>query len=171
MTGAVHDRYQMDPLRFAPQLAFYDSLRARWPMVQEFPASGTGSAIAIYRNPSHDRPFAARVPGPLPRLEIAKSSRLTGEEQAFYYNLGLNYEFWGFSNHAIAAYSEGLRYPSNRPERYAVMARRLAECLVRQKRVADAMAFLESAAQRAPTRAEAASLRAARAEIAARGRP
>lgn len=171
VTGAVRDRYRMDPLRFAPQLAFYDSLRARWPMVQEFPASGTGSAIAIYRNPSHDRPFASRVPGPLPRLEIAKSSRLTGEEQAFYYNLGLNYEFWGFSNHAIAAYSEGLRYPSNRPERYAVMARRLAECLVRQKRVADAMAFLESAAQRAPTRAEAASLRAARAEIAARGRP
>src|SRR5262249_27831354 len=170
VTGAVRDRYRSDPRRFAPQLAFYDSLRNRWPKVQEFSSGGAGSDIVIYRNPAHDRPFASRVPGSLPRLEVAASSRLTGEEQAFYYNLGLNYEWFGFANHAIAAYREGLRYPSNRPERYAIMARRLAACLVRENRVAEARAFLEWAAQRAPTPPEAAALQAAAAAIGAPAR-
>jgi hypothetical protein len=165
VTGAVRDRYLAEPRRFRPQVAFYEALKRKWIKVQEFPSSGTGSDIVIYRNPGHDRPFAFRLPEPVPRLEVDGSSPLTGEEQALYYNMGLNYEGFGFLNHALDAYQQGLRFPSNRPERYTVMSQRLAGCLIRQKRVAEALAFLDYAAQGAPSASEAAALRRTRQTI------
>jgi hypothetical protein len=98
---------------------------------------------------------------------VDAASQLTGEEQALYYNMGINYEGFGFLAHAETAYQVGMRFPSNRPERYTVMAQRLAGCMIRESRFTEALAALESAARGAPSAGEAAALRQYREGLAA----
>ena len=105
VSASVRDRYRTDPALFRPQLAFYDTLAAHWPLLATFaPPTGTGAPIAIYRNPGSDRPFAL-APSPPPAID---AKTLTGSGAGgvayFYYAYGLTEEAFGQPAYALAAY-------------------------------------------------------------------
>lgn len=165
VTGSARDRYRREPERFAAQLAFYDTLAASWDRWQEFPANGgPGPGITVYRQRGHAQAFAARrpSPGPPPRLAAGPP---TGGEAYFYYNLGLNYELFGFAAEALPIYVEGMRSAPADPVSATVCAERAAGILEKAGRAVDAGALLEQAASQAPRPADAARLRALRARI------
>jgi len=61
-SSAVKERYLANPLRFATQVAFYDSLDAQFERWAKFvPDGGTGPELTIYRNRSQDAPFGSRL--------------------------------------------------------------------------------------------------------------
>ncbi|MEK7824568.1 MAG: glycosyltransferase family 39 protein [Candidatus Eisenbacteria bacterium] len=169
VTGAVRDRYRREPARFAAQLALYDTLESSWERWREFPSNGgPGPEIVVYRNPAQTTPFAQRrpLPGPPPTL---RTGAPTGGEAYFYYNVGLNYELFGFVAPALPAYLEGLSYAAADPASATACAERAAGALARVGRAADAAALLERAAARAPRSADAARLRALRERLPAGG--
>ncbi len=165
VTGSVRDRYRREPLRFAAQLAFYDTLASSWERWREFPANGgPGPGITVYRQPGHAQVFAARRPSPgaPPMLGAGPPS---GGEAYFYYNLGLNYELFGFVAEALPVYLEGLRSAATDPVSATGCAERAAGLLERVGRAADAGVLLERAALQAPRPADAARLRTLRSRI------
>jgi len=167
VTSAVRDRYRAEPARFAAQLALYDSLASSWPVWQRFPANGgPGPEIVVYRNPSQSTVFAQRrpTPGDPPML---RPGTATGGEAYFYYNVGLNYELFGFAGSAFAAYVQGIRSSASDPASATACAERAAGVLVRAGRNADAAALLDHAASEAPRPADAARLRALRDQVPA----
>lgn len=165
VTGSARDRYRREPERFAAQLAFYDTLAASWDRWQEFPANGgPGPGITVYRQRGHAQVFAARRPSPGPPARLGAGPP-TGGEAFFYYNLGLNYELFGFTAEALPIYVEGMRSAAADPVSATVCAERAAGILEKAGRAVDAGALLEQAASQAPRPADAARLRALRARI------
>ena len=165
VSASVRDRYLREPARFAAQLAFYDTLAASWERWQEFPANGgPGPGITVYRQPGHAQVFAARRPSP-GAPPVLGAGPQSGGEGYFYYNLGLNYEVFGFVAEALPVYLEGLRSAAVDPVSATGCAERAAGLLERVGRAADAGALLESAASQAPRPADAARLRALRSRI------
>ena len=163
----MRERYQRDPVRFRAQLAFYDSLEARFPRAQTFhSAGGPGPDIVIYRNPRWAAPFFRRRDQPIPDSSLVTQPTLSGGESFFYYNLGLNYESFGYLNQALAAYLDALRPTSIEADTYASTAARLAGVLVKQGRAPAAEAFLRQAVAHAPTPAAAATLERLRGYVA-----
>jgi hypothetical protein len=162
VTGGARDRYRREPARFAAQLALYDTLESSWIKWREFPSrGGPGPEIVVYRNPAQPVPFAERrpLPGPPP---VLRPGPPTGGEAYFYYNVGLNYEMFGFAAPALDAYLEGLEFAAVDPASGTGCAQRAAQVLVRAGRTADAMGLLERAAAAAPRPSDAARLRAQR---------
>jgi hypothetical protein len=160
VTGAVRDRYRREPARFSAQLALYDTLESSWERWREFPSNGgPGPEIVVYRNPAQTTPFARRrpLPGSPPTL---RTGAPTGGEAYFYYNVGLNYELFGFVGPALSSYLEGHRYAAADPVSATACAERAAGALARVGRTVDALALLERAAAQAPRPADAARLRA-----------
>jgi 4-amino-4-deoxy-L-arabinose transferase-like glycosyltransferase len=171
VTGAVRDRYRADPARFARQLGFYAALQRQFAKAQEFSARGAaGTDITIYRNPAHTQVFAARRadPGPVPTL--APDTEPSGGEAFFFYNLGLNYEVFGFVSEAIRAYAQSLQFITLEPQVHVKAALRMAGCLARQGKAAEAAALLDQVAARAPSPGDAAPLHQMRARILGGGR-
>jgi hypothetical protein len=170
VTGAARDRYRHEPARFAAQLALYDTLESSWERWREFPPNGgPGPEIVVYRNPAQSTPFARRRPFP-GSPPILRAGAPTGGEAYFYYNVGLNYELFGFVAPALPVYLKGLSYAAADPASATACAERAAGVLARVGRTADAIALLERAAAQSPRPADAARLRALRARIAAGGR-
>jgi dolichyl-phosphate-mannose-protein mannosyltransferase len=170
VTGAVRDRYRSEPARFAAQLALYDTLETRWVRWKEFPTNGgPGPEIVVYRNPAQTTPFAQRrpLPGPPPTL---RAGAPTGGEAYFYYNVGLNYELFGFVGPALSAYLEGLSHAAADPASATACAERAAEALARLGRSTEAVTLLQRAAAAAPRPADATRLRALGDRLAAGGR-
>src|SRR5690349_7560715 len=96
VVSSVRDRYREDPVRFAPQLAFYDTLAARFEKVKEFPAGGESDGdITLFRNPAHTTPFGALADAAQPDSELLRVKMVTGGDAFYYYNLGINYEAYG----------------------------------------------------------------------------
>jgi hypothetical protein len=116
-SSSVGSRYRKDATLYAPQVAFYDSLAARWTKVKEFgPQDGSGPRIAIYRNPAHATPFSQRRPqAPPPPLRVAPDL-LPGSFSAFFERLGFDYEGYGYNDAAVAVYRMGLRYADQPPD-------------------------------------------------------
>jgi hypothetical protein len=170
VTGSVRDRYRSEPARFAAQLALYDTLETRWVRWKEFPSNGgPGPEIVVYRNPAQTAPFAQRRPDPGPPPTL-RGGGPTGGEAYFYYNVGLNYELFGFVEPAFSSYLEGHRYAAADPASATACAERAAGVMARLGRTVDALALLQHAADEAPRPADAARLRALRDRLAAGGR-
>ena len=110
-SSSVASRYRKNPQLYAPQVAFYDSLEARWTKRKEFgPDDGSGPRIAIYTNPRQELPFAQRPAMlPPPPLRLAPDL-LPGSFTAYFERLGFDYEGYGFHDAAVAVYVMGLRY-------------------------------------------------------------
>ena len=167
VTGSVRDRYLREPGRFAAEQSLYDTLARTWEVWKEFPANGgPGAAITVYHQPGHDQAFAARRPSPGPAPRLA-AHPVTGGEAYFYYNLGLNYELFGFAAESLPCYLEGMRHATGDPTSAVGCAERAAGVLVRLGRASDATALLDQAASGATRAADAARLRAARSRIGA----
>lgn len=161
VTGAVRDRYRHEPARFAAQLALYDTLEQHWIRWRVFSAGrGPGSEIVIYRNPAQTMPFAGRRPdpGPLPELRVPAP---TGGEAYFLYNLGLNYEVFGFRAQALPAFVRGIEFAATEPAQAAACAERAALLLERLGRRDEAVKLLDRAAAEARP-SEAARIRGIR---------
>ena len=170
VSSSVRDRYRAAPARFAPQLAFYDSLEARWPRLAEFqPRGGPGPDLVIYRNPETLRPFAARGdPGP-PDSTLAVAGEVTGAEGAYYLGLGLDYESFGFIRHAQESYLLALRFGGTEPKSYVYAGTWLARCLWREGRRDQAVELVRRIEATAPGPREAAQLAGVRAALLAGG--
>jgi hypothetical protein len=161
VTSSVRERYRGDPVRYATQLAFYDSLAARWPRVASFtPHAGPGPEIAIYRNPDARLPYAQRGVVPAVDTTLAEG-RLSGGEAFFYYNLGFDAEWFGYAAQAIDAYLIALRFGASEPLIYVHTAVRLSSLLWRRGRRGAAIAVLRECRRRAPGPGQAADLAAA----------
>jgi len=170
VTDAVRGRYRTDPLRFRPQLAFYEELDRGFVKLREFTSKGAGPTITIYRNAARRRVFAARRSSVEPVPELTAGGAPTGAEPFFYYNLGLNYDAFGLPGHAMESYHRALQYPSVDHLTPVRAALRLARLLELQGNIAAAAALLESQAARSDMAADAAQLRSARDQILARRR-
>jgi hypothetical protein len=166
VTSAVRERYRGEPARYRRQVAFYDSLSAHWPRVARFePGSGPGPAIDIYRNPAGLRAYGAR--GSLPAVDStqAVSGGVSGGEAYFYYNLGVNAEWFGYPQQAQDAYLLALRFGATEPRIFVRTAMRLAGHLRRQGKPGAALAMLEICSRRAPGPEESAELQQAEASL------
>jgi dolichyl-phosphate-mannose-protein mannosyltransferase len=160
VTGAARDRYRKEPERFAAQLALYDTLASAWELWREFPSrGGPGPDIIVYRNREQERPFAERrpLPGPTP---VLREGPPVGGEAYFYYNVGLNYELFGFAGQALRSYLEGMRFAATEPPSATGCAERAAGLLVRAGRPQEAAELLERAARASIRPADATRLRA-----------
>ncbi|HKQ57324.1 MAG TPA: hypothetical protein VJY35_05615, partial [Candidatus Eisenbacteria bacterium] len=168
VTGSARDRYRREPSRFAAQLAFYDTLAASWEVWKEFPANGgAGPWITVYRNPSQATPFSQRRPdpGPPPMLPPGPA---TGGEAYYYYNVGLNYELFGFLAAALRPFLAGAGLYASDPEPAVGCVERAAGILARAGQVADAGRLITEAESQFTRPADAQRLRALRARIGAR---
>ena len=165
VTSSVRDRYRADPVRFAAQLAFYDTLEARFARAAVFdpfhPKGGAGPEIVIYRNPARNPPFARRA-SVAPPESLDTSLPPAGGEPFFYYNLGLNYEWWGRTDAALRCYQRGLSFTRFEPRYYALVVDRMAEALTRRGAPDSAMRFLAQAESAAPSPAQAEQVRRTR---------
>ena len=159
VTSGIRGRYLGDSLRYAPQLAFYASLEARWPRIAHFePHGGPGPVIDVYRNPAVTKPFAARGDDPLADPAVATAQPVTGAEAYWYMNLGLDMELAGHDRGAEQAYLLALRFGATEPANYARVAIRLAGLKDAQGRKGEALQVLRSCAAQAPSQSVAVAL-------------
>src|SRR5262245_6976680 len=148
----------------------YDTLARTWEVWKEFPANGgAGPTITVYRQPAQSQAFASRRPSPGPAPQLTTASP-TGGEAYFDYNIGLNYELFGFAAESLPSYLDGMRFAASDPASATGCAERAAGVLARLGRAADATALLDRAVASSARAADAARLRAARERIAAGGR-
>ena len=149
-SSSVKDRYLADSLRFATQVAFYDSLDVRFERWIEFvPDGGSGPVLTVYRNPVQDQPFGNRSDATDP-LELRSAPR-SGSEAFFYYNMGLNYETYRSHASALVCYRRGIQHPSPQRGVYSDLALGIYRSLLAMGRRDDALASLEESARNAPT--------------------
>ncbi len=153
-SSAVRSRYLAEPTRFQRQVAFYDSLETRFERLRSFhPHGGPSPILTIYRNPEHKIPFAGRGEEDEPPLLHHPPETATGLEELFCYNLGLNYEMFGYARQALKCYENGFRYPIRRNKIFQRLVLGKARCLVLLGRREETREFLEKAASLAPERA------------------
>ena len=146
VTGSAQDRYRHEPERFATQLAFYDTLATTWERWQEFPSNGgAGPRITVYRNPAQAQPFAQRRPHPGLPPTLAPGPT-TGGEAYFYYNLGINYELFGFLGASLRAYLSGANLAAADPDLALGCVERAVAVLVRAGRAAEALGVIDGVA-------------------------
>jgi tetratricopeptide (TPR) repeat protein len=171
VTSSIRERYRGEPTRYAHQVAFYDSLEARWPKAAHFePNGGPGPAIDVYRNPDASAPFGER-PEVLPAdSAIATSDPLTGAEAFWYVNMGLNHELAGHDASAEACYRFALRFGRTEPVEFQRAALLLANLHDERGRREEALRVLDRCARIAPSRGIAETLQRGR-ERLARGLP
>jgi hypothetical protein len=151
-SSSVKERYLADPQRFSTQVAFYDSLDARFDKWIEFvPDGGAGPVLTVYRNPEQDQPFGNRSDATDP-LELG-SAQPSGSEAFFYYTMGLNYETYRFHESAFVCYRRGVLRPSPQRGVYGDLALGVYRSLLAMGRREDALASLEESARNAPTQA------------------
>jgi hypothetical protein len=65
--------------------------------------------------------------------------------------MGVNYEVFGRLPYAIACYDLAFRYPVTRPASYKNLVLRKAQCLMTMGRTGDAVKYLTTMIDRAPT--------------------
>jgi hypothetical protein len=159
VTSSIRERYRQDPQRYAVQLAFYDTLEARWSKLVSFePHGGPGPAITVYGNPAVTLPFARRRAMPPIDTTLPALGGLSGAEGFFYYNLGLNYEAFAFLPQAQESYLMALRFGQSEPDTYVHSAMRLVSTLWKQGRPQAALATAQVCVDRAPGRLQADQL-------------
>jgi tetratricopeptide (TPR) repeat protein len=164
INGRVSSRYLRDPLRYPRQVAFYDSLRTGYERVAEFRRPDAEyAAVTIYKSPGLRPPFAGRQKVPDPR-RLRSLRVLSGEESVFYYNLGLNYEAFGFLEQARAAYGIAIEFPLKTGMVYN-LATSTARCLLRLGRDEEAIRLLEQAESAAGQQGDRDRLRRLRLRI------
>lgn len=159
--GQVAGRYRAEPERFPRQLEFYASLERDFTRAAWFrDPGGRGHDVTVYANPASRAAFAkrARVPGPA----ALRAGTESGEETFFLYNLGLNYEMFGFPDAAIASYASALRFSAWRPGIFANVALGMARCLAMTGRGAEAEAFLATTEASARDEVDRDAIRRAR---------
>jgi 4-amino-4-deoxy-L-arabinose transferase-like glycosyltransferase len=166
VSSSVRDRYREAPARFGPQLAFYDSLEQRWARVEVFgPAEGPGPELVIYANPGGLAPFGARGdPGPVSAAPAA-GARPTGAEPAYFLQLGLDYEVFGYLRQAEQCYRLALSFGRADPVNYVDAATWLVHVLWKEGRREEAVRLLDAAVARAPGPDETSELGALRAAL------
>jgi 4-amino-4-deoxy-L-arabinose transferase-like glycosyltransferase len=150
-TRATRARYELDPGRFSRQIAFYTALDEDWERLREFrDGPGGEPEVVLYRNPLQSVPFAQRgsVEGPIPLSPVPGAP--TPPVDQFYFNLGLNYQFFGYLEEAVASYEHGLRSPPADPEMYERLVTGITWCLGRRD-LGRAAEFAGRAAEAAPT--------------------
>ena len=169
VSSTVRDRYLAEPRRFATQAKFYRGLDAGYERAAEFtPGTGPGPTVIVYRNPGNQVPLADReaIPGPPPLG--ATGAEYSGEENFFYYNLGLIFEQFAFVDAAAASYAAGLALPVLRPPIHVNLALALTRCALRTGRPQDAIRILDREAARCPNPADRRTLIRYRDRIAGR---
>jgi len=151
VTDAVRSRYRRDPEQFPRQVAFYDSLEAHWPKLGDFVSPAGGGRVALYQNPAHIVPFAAReeVADP-PRLRHEREM-ISGSESRFFYELGTNYEAFGHLRQAVASYRRVFEQPVIGDEVFPRAAFAVVGIYVDLRRPDMALAFLDAIEARADT--------------------
>ncbi len=150
---------RQDPARFAPQIAFYDSLDARWPRLVSFaPSHQPGPTITIYRNPAVTQPFGFRTPPTAPDSTFAVAGPVTGGEGFYYYNLGTIHAAFGQVEEAHDSYLLAVRFGGNEPDIYVNAGARLVGSLWDEGRQEAAMAVLAELMRRAPGPRQVAQL-------------
>jgi hypothetical protein len=126
--------------------------------VRIFAASGEGPDIEIYRDPRQTQPFVSRAPRSVPDLEALDPSPSTGGEGQFYFDLGVNYESFGYLGAAILCYDRGIHFPGTDSRTFSLLAEHRAGCLDGVNRHADALSSLDNAARFAPDARAAAAI-------------
>ena len=156
-SSSVSSRYRKEPSRFAPMLAFYDTLAAHWPLVREFgPDDGTGPRLRIHKNPRFDVVFAARRDVPSPATLPPLPEPVPGVVGPSYQRLGVNLEIFGHFEQAAASFLRAANYAEPQPNfRLSVLTSAL-RCYLRAGRAAEVLALLDEAERTAPAPAERA---------------
>ncbi len=166
VTESVRSRYAAEPDSFGPQLAFYDTIAARFPVKQEFRAPDGSLVLTLHWHGRADDRFADREPAG-PDSTLLALGNATGGEAYTCFTWGANYEAFRKWAAASRAYQMCLRYPAT-PERYHTQSVvRLASLLLKAGRPGDAAGFLDEVIARPVDEGEAAALARMRAQIAA----
>jgi hypothetical protein len=176
LSNAIGTRYARNPDRYAQQIGFYAQLEKQFAKVAEFGSPEVGRRendvphITIYqRRGKNDVPFAKRkaVTGPVALAEGLRRPR--HGEAAFFCELGLQYETFGFLSEAIDSYGRGLAVgPSGMDLRELIHG--TTRCLLGQKREADALHIVESFADQTGSASDAEYLRELAARLKTRSR-
>ncbi len=166
VSDAVRSRYAAEPDSFAAQLAFYDSLPARFPVTHTIPASGGGPALTVYWHGRTNDRFADRA-ATGPDSAIVRTGTSIGGEDFFHYNQGANYEAFGRPRAAADAYEMCLNYPSSPDHIHTKASIRLAMLMVRAGRRDVAIRLLEDMEAHPKDPGEAEELGALRRRLAA----
>jgi hypothetical protein len=170
ITSDVRDRYEREPQRFARQLAFYAELRASCSEVAEFrPDNGPGPTITIYFDPAQKIPFGYRTGVAGPSAPPQGSGAAAPEVASFLWQMGLNYELFGFLDAAVRCYDMGLAMGRLRPDALRSLAFGKARCLAAAGHLEEAVLFLGRAAEACSSPREAEALRGYRDELAREG--
>jgi len=151
-SSPVKGRYLADASRFSLQVAFYDSLEAHFDTIIEFvPEGSIGPGLTVYQNRNHSKPFGSRAEQP--DVFELRSDDIVGGEDFFYYNMGLNYEAYGFYDNALASYRHGIGYPQLQRGLYGDFALGIYRSLVGMDNREEALEVLKDLERRAPTEA------------------
>ncbi|HEX5130959.1 MAG TPA: glycosyltransferase family 39 protein [Candidatus Krumholzibacteria bacterium] len=108
-TGAVRDRYEHEPARYARQVEFYRQLDLGMQKLKSFEARGGDAVgITVYRCGQHDAPFGARKRATAPP-RLPDSALASGRAGAsYYFQLGANHEYFGHDHEAYVCYIRAL---------------------------------------------------------------
>lgn len=170
LSSDVGDRYRRDPERFPAQAGFYETLEARTRKVAEFvPGPSGGPTLTIYQLPQVG-PFGRRKEIAGPRPLSPDRRRPPQGEAAFFKNLGLNYETFGFVDAAVASYQRALSANAFARDTLEGIAAGTARCLLSRGDPAGAAQALRAIAAQCPYPRERARILAVADQIAADAR-
>lgn len=157
-SSTVRSRYEKEPHRFPRQMAFYESLDARFRKAATFRSpDGDGPTLVLYQPSRPEPPFLRRstLHPPPPLRDV---TTWTGREAPFYQTMGLNYETYHRYAPAVTCYEEGLACPL--PEGiFPQLVLGKTRCLLKLGQGAAALRFLSQAESDAHNPSEQAYLR------------
>jgi hypothetical protein len=143
-SSSIGDRYEAEPDRFQPQLAFYEALKDSCTTLKEFsPSESGGIHLTVYKARRYVQPFGTRrtvVPPP----QLARSlDEGTGREAGFYFTIATNYEYFRHFTEAASAYQLALAYRTTNRQLFLECALGYIRCLLAAGRTEEAMRTLD----------------------------
>lgn len=161
VTDDISKRYRAEPERFPRQVAFYDSLDARFRKAADFPGR-PGPRIRIYVDGLDRPPFGTRekVLGPVP-----EEGDGGGLKPGFWFSFGFAYETSGHPSEALVAYAFGLKSPVFSAGTFSRLVQGSVRSLAVLGRGAEAEELLDAAEPAAPWPEDRAVIHAFRAKL------
>lgn len=155
-SSSVSSRYRKDPELFAPMVAFYDSLEARFALAREFgPEDGVGPRLRLYKNPNVNVPFSQRGTVAMPSSRPLLQELVPGVVGPCYQRMAVNFETFGYDLQAADAYLIAVRYAENRPGFQRSVLVGAVRCYLRAGRPDLANSVIDRAERAAPNAEEA----------------